>query len=146
MLIPLALLPLLDASRNLRGGACYKQAPSHIPEIVPPTYHNCIAAIAYIPLYDKSHALISFGRSPNAGYQVPKRWIHHDCVLRLDVTNEDDVDQATFYEIERTARGLTELCVKYKYPFLGGTTDVGLHRSLTISVFGFSIGRNATTE
>ena len=146
MVNPLVLLPLLNASRTLQGGRCYKQTPAYMPEVVPPTYQNCISAIGYIPLFDKSHALISFGRSPAAGYQVPKRWIHRDCVLRLDVTNEDDVDQATFYEIERTTRALTELCVKHRSPFLGGMTDVGLHGSLTISVFGFSIGKTATTE
>ena len=39
-------------------------------------------------------------------------------VLKLDVEKEGDVDEATFERILTYARGLTDLCVKYRDPHL----------------------------
>ena len=146
MINPLLLLPILNVSAILRDGKCFGQPPPHTPHIVRPAYHDCVEAIRFIPQFDKSHAPMTFGRKATAGYKVPKKWIYRDCVLKLDVENEDDVDEATFERIQFAARGLTELCVRFNPPFLGGITDVGKYRSLHISVFGFSPLADATTK
>lgn len=69
---------------------------------------------------------------------MPKQWIYRECVVRLDVKKNDIVDEATFYQIQRVARGLTDLCVKYTDPYLGGTSGVSVHGLLHVSIFGFA--------
>ena len=145
MVNPLILFLMLNASKTLQDGMCFPRRPN-LPEIIQPSYQNCMIATSYIPQFDKSHAPISFGRTEAAGYQVPKLWVHGDCNLRLDVNNADAVDTATFYKIQRTARGLTELCVKQRSPRVGGVASVGDFGALYISVFGLKIGENRTAE
>ena len=146
MVNPLLLLPLLNASRTLQGGRCFGEPTPGTPGVGRPTYHNCVTAINYIPQFDKSHAPISFARKADVGYQVPKHWIFRDCAVKLDTQNEDDVDEATFYNIQKVARGLTELCVRFQWPHMGGTTDVGLLGSLHVSIFGFHVAANKSAE
>ena len=146
MVNPLLLLPLLNASRTLQDGRCFGEPIPGVPGVGPPTYRNCVTAINYIPQFDKSHAPMRFGRKEDVGYQLPKHWIFRDCAVKLDVRNEDDVDEATFYEIQRTARGLTELCVRFNWPHMGGITDIGLLGSLQVSIFGFHIAANISSE
>ena len=146
MINPLLLLPLLNASRTLQEGRCFGQPPPGTPSVGRPTYQNCVSAIHYIPQFDKSHAPISFGRKVDVGYQVPKLWVYRDCAVRLDVRNEDDVDEATFYNIQKTARAVTELCVRFRIPHMGGTTEVGLLGLLQVSIFGFHIAANKSSE
>ena len=138
MLNPILLLASLNASSLIDKGGCYPRAPPGIPQIIPPAYHNCVQAATYIPQFYKSHAPMSFGRHAAAGYVVPKVWIHRDCVLRSDVKNDDDVDEATFERILTLARGVTVLCVKQRSPHLGGSITVGNHGLLSISVYGYT--------
>ena len=145
MVNPLLLLPLLNASRTLQDGRCFGEPTPGVPGVGRPTYSNCVTAISYIPQFDKSHAPISFGRKADVGYQVPKYWIYRDCSIKLDVRNEDDVDVATFAKIQLTARGVTELCVRFQYPHMGGSTDVGLLGLLHVSIFGFHVAANKSS-
>ena len=146
MVNPLLLLPLLNTSRTLQDGKCFGEPTSGTPGVCRPTYDNCVTAINYIPQFDKSHAPISFAREADKGYEVPKYWVFRDCAVKLDVQNEDDVDEATFFNIKKTARGVTELCVRFRYPHMGGITDVGLLGSLHISVFGFHVAASKSSD
>ena len=140
MVNPLLLAPLLNASSLLNASIsapdrykCWPQNPPGEPQLTLLTYKVCREAVASIPMGEKSLAPVTFGRKPDAGFQVPQTWSRGNCAIKIDVVAEEAEETTTFAAILKRGFDLTVDCV-IKEPHLGGTSLIGKKKMLSVSI------------
>lgn len=102
---------------------------------MPLTWVACKEAITKIPLSDAGLKPISFGRSEDAGFQVPYTWESRGCIVEIDVVSEDVTETATFLGLLVVADAIAKECV-IKPPHMGGRAEVGDENGLQIGIYG----------
>ena len=142
-----SLLCVLDAAFVISAIGCFKQNDPDERQVIRPTLTDCYRAVGYIPASsEKSKAPIIFSHDPQAGYLVPKKWIHGDCGVEIDLKKDADEETTTFDFLGTVALGLVELCVKKRPPHLGGLAAVGNQHHLQVLVFGWRPPQNLSTS
>lgn len=82
---------------------------------------------------------LTFGRSPDVGFEVPKTWDYANCHIMIDMVRSDVMETSKFVTILERAVDLNIACVT-KPPFLGGETSVGDHSLIKLSIHGRNTG------
>ncbi|KAL9068030.1 MAG: hypothetical protein Q9161_006475 [Pseudevernia consocians] len=111
------------------------------PPLPPPGPFNPIRYLECTDAADKMMANVradvpfTFSRSDNADVQLPWRARSGNCVMTMDVLNEDDEDIMCIQEPHGIAVALCRVCVSGYYRY-GGRTPVGPRGVVYISVYG----------
>ena len=84
---------------------------------------------------EKALAPVSFSREPDAGFPVPSKWDHGDCIVEIDVLQEGEKEISTFAAIFKRAFNIAVDCV-IKPPNLGGHGLVGTNQRLGVVIRG----------
>ena len=114
---------------------CWGQNPPGEPQLTLIKYVECKQAIRKIPMGGKALAPVSFGREPDAGFPVPFKWDHGDCIVEIDVLQEGETETSTFAAIFKRAFDIAVDCV-IKPPNLGGHGLVGTNERLGVVIRG----------
>ncbi|KAL6716026.1 hypothetical protein ACLMJK_006988 [Lecanora helva] len=147
MLPSLILPPLLNASLTtppsttplstpLSAPTCWQQQPPGHHQLWPTIFRDCKASIAQIPLSGSGRKPLVFSHNPDIGFEVPHSWQSGNCVVEIDVVEDDVVETTSFENVVEEATRLAKSCVIAK-PHLGGKVYVGKEGGLQIWVFGF---------
>jgi hypothetical protein len=140
MVNPLLILPLLNSSLAA-GPFCWHQDPHSQPQRVTLDYRQCRAAITDLKISARQalRTPLTFGRSSDVGFEVPKTWDHGKCHVTIDMTRSDVMETTTFATILEQAIDINLACVS-KPPFLGGEVSVGDHHLIKLSIHGDGTG------
>ena len=140
-----ATLSLLNASSINSTGAltlvtsnafqCF--APSFPPPgpFYPVQYSGCMDAADNMLGSVRVDVPLTFSRSVNADIQLPWRTRTANCILALDVLDEDEEDILSIREAREIASALCRICVRGYYRY-GGRTPVGPRGVVYIAVYG----------
>ncbi len=79
---------------------------------------------------------ILFSRKENRGFQLPRQWRRGNCVISVDMHNDDDEDTFSFLGLATKAGLLNVICVA-RPPHYGGTVVVGERQVMNISIRGW---------
>ena len=101
----------------------------------PIRYPGCLDAADEILLSRRKNVPLTFSRSENADIQLPWRIHGGNCLMSLDVLNNDDEEVMSIQDANEIATALCRVCVRGYYRY-GGTTPVGPRRVVHISVYG----------
>ncbi len=132
MVNPLIIPTFLNASNAITVG-CWGQNPPGEPQLVPLTYKVCREAIMSVPMGGQSLKPITFGRSAEAGFQVPAHWEFENCAVEIDVVEDGDEERATFAAILKRAFDLAIECV-IRPPHFGGRSFIGQDEKLVVCI------------
>ena len=142
MILPLTLLALIHGALSTTASLdCWAQNPSNESQLLPVIYKQCREAVKSIYLGQKALAPIVFGRSPDAGFQVPHTWHYGSCEVELDVRGDEVWEIETFAAILKRAFDLAIECV-IKPPHLGGRSFLGSDEGLEIAMYGIVGGKS----
>ena len=141
MILHIPLVTLLNATLAATATLeCWAQNPSNESQLLPVIYKECRETVLSIYLGQKALAPIVFGRSPDAGFQVPHTWDYGSCEVVIDVREEGLWETETFAAILKRAFNLAIECV-IKAPHLGGRSFLGREEGLQVSMYGVPGGR-----
>lgn len=140
MVNPLLILPLLNSSLSA-SAHCWHQDPGSQPQLTQLDYKQCRGAIAKLKLSvaKEVHTPLTFGRSSDVGFEVPRKWDYADCHVTIDMVRPDVTETTTFATILAHAVDLNLACVN-RPPFLGGEVSVGDHSWIQLSILGDNAG------
>ncbi|CAF9914042.1 MAG: hypothetical protein ALECFALPRED_009216 [Alectoria fallacina] len=121
-----------NASNNFQ---CFD--PSFPPPgpFYPIKYSGCTDAASKVLPDLRGNVPLTFSRGDNADIQLPSQARSGNCVMGLDVLEEDDEDIIGLQDAHGIALALCTLCVKGYYRY-GGKTPVGPRGVVQISVLG----------
>lgn len=136
---------ILNASSLDSSGALTSHASNvfqcFTPSFPPPgpfypiKYPGCTDAADEILANVRGDVPLLFSRSESADIQLPWRARSANCVMALDVLNDDDEDIIGIQDARGIALALCSNCVKGYYRY-GGRTPVGPRGVVYISVYG----------
>lgn len=115
---------------------CWEQQPPHQQQLVPTTWIACKEALKGIPLGDAGLKPVTFGRSAHSGFQVPHTWDAGNCVVEIDVEEDDVTETTNFAALMILAFEMAVQCV-IPPPHLGGRALIGQEGGLKLMMFGF---------
>ncbi|CAO1601547.1 hypothetical protein XANCAGTX0491_005202 [Xanthoria calcicola] len=115
-----------------RDAACWMQKTPTGPMPIPTFFKTCYDAVKLL--------LPDPRRKENHGYQVPRQWRRGNCVVRIDMHDDDAEDTLTFLDLATAAGTVNVVCVA-RPPHFGGTLAVGARQIMNVSVFGSPFGK-----
>lgn len=107
---------------------------------IPTVFKTCYDAVKLLLPDPRSvRKPILFSRKEDHGYQVPRQWRRGNCVVRVDMHDDDAEDTLTFLDLATAAGTVNVVCVA-RPPHFGGTLAVGARQVMNVSVFGQPFG------
>lgn len=140
-----ALPSLLNASSHISTGAstwpvpnafqCFNASFPPPGPFYPIKYSGCIDTANKMLANLRRDVPLIFSRSENADIHLPWRTRTANCMIDLDVLDEDEEDIMSIREAHEIASALCRVCVSGFYRY-GGRTPVGPRGVVYVSVYG----------
>ncbi|KAL8658830.1 MAG: hypothetical protein Q9226_000763 [Calogaya cf. arnoldii] len=134
LLLLLANFVVLTIAAGQAG--CYTQKTPTSERPIPTVFKACHETVKIMfPDPDSGQKPILFSRKENHGFEVPRQWRRGNCVIRIDMHDDDAEDTLTFLDLATAAGMVNILCVA-RPPHFGGSVVVGPRQVMNVSVFG----------
>ncbi|KAI4269096.1 MAG: hypothetical protein L6R38_007594 [Xanthoria sp. 2 TBL-2021] len=142
LLLLLLLADFIAPTIAARDAVCWTQKTPTSEKPIPTVFKACHDAIKIMfPDPKSGQKPILFSRKENHGYQVPKQWRRGNCVVRIDMHDDDAEDTLTFLDLATAAGKVNIVCVA-RPPHFGGSVAVGANQVMNVSVFGWPLQKS----
>ncbi|KAL8909362.1 MAG: hypothetical protein Q9171_005082, partial [Xanthocarpia ochracea] len=121
---------------------CFQQRQPKDVQLKPIRYSDCVKAAEKATIGGKAGAPMHFSRDAHSGMQLPERWAHGSCVIRIDMKQQEDHDTFTLFVVANAASLIAQKCsdATPSSPGLGGLALIGPRKLVVMMVFGRTPG------
>ncbi|KAL8752053.1 MAG: hypothetical protein Q9199_006003 [Rusavskia elegans] len=103
LLLAIFMVPTMAA----RDAVCWMQKTATSEKPIPTVFKACHDAIKIMfPDPVSGQKPILFSRKENHGYQVPKQWRRGNCVIKIDMHDDDAEDTLTFLDLATAGKAI----------------------------------------
>lgn len=123
-----------DSSNNDEFGDCFDPTPPR-RGLYPANEQDCLNAAKDLLFIRYAFRPITFARSRNFGFGLPRVVRNATCVILIDLMSDEDIDYFEPWLVYTTAVDITHRCTQGAFRF-GGRTIAGPKKVVDVLVFG----------